>query len=189
LSCRPALLACSATVNGIGRLAITSQVLVFQGGNEASSFVAFCLNLLKQGLVSTFSNFGFSSFATINGIVLGSKLTGLYVLGGDTDEGVHIASSASFSLSKFGVITKKQVRSVRLISRSDGNLTVVIEDGNDHFWSKQYVFGGQRKAESVLEFFPFTTRGRVLQVRVDNVSGSYFLLDYAEVAMYYLGEI
>lgn len=174
-------------VDNVAVLRAITSVCAFKAFAVASTAVTYCLNLLKKGLVSTFTSHNFVSYAKINGVMLGADAVGLYQLTGNLDKAAAIDAIVTFPLSDYGTPLTKQIRMIRLVIRSSGSLKVTVNDGNANTWNTTIAPVGLQYAESVLVPFPFTTQGRVLQVSIENVSGCYFFLDYAELLLYTLG--
>jgi hypothetical protein len=179
----------SGAVGSVGILSVVASFFLFKGSDIGSSTLvkAFCYNLLRKGLVSTFTNYGFNSFASINGKLIGSNSSGLFLLEGEHDVSTDIAAMIDFPLGKFGTTKTKQLRAVRLFGRSNGDLVVAANDGKSGSWEVTIPMTGDESAESLVGYFPFTTRGRYLQLSIENVNGSDFFLDQVELALYILG--
>lgn len=182
------VLAATGRVDSTGVMKIAASPFLFFGKDNGNAVVtSYCLNLLKKGLVSTFTNFDFNSFAEINGVMVGGKSSGMFKLTGDVDVSSTIDATIEFPLAKFGVDNVKQLRAVKLFGRSDGSLLITANDGKSGEWEVPITLVGDDSAESVLGYFPFTARGRYLQLKVENVAGCDFLLDKVDLSLYVLG--
>ena len=176
-------------VNCIGRLAAVSQLPTILFSGEYATILAYCFDLIKKSLISTFTNYGFNSFAVINGLPVGSSSSGLFSLLGSTDNGTVISSTITFPLGKFGVSNEKQLRAVKLFGRTSGSLTITALDGKGNSWAVAVDGNEDLTAETLLGYFPFTARGRYLQIKVENNAGCDFLLDQVNLSLYNLGRM
>jgi len=135
------------------------------------------MNLANQA-ISTYSNYNFNSIACFNGTYFGATDTGIYPLGGDTDNGTYIDSSIKTGSMDFGDTTIKYARDVWITFRSDGNLTLVIfvDEDTTTTIQKQTTIVSDTIIEERLKL-PRGLRGRFYTVELNNLSGADFDID------------
>ena len=141
------------------------------------SGLTYCINLFKKSMVSQFTNYNYNSMCVVNGVSFGASSSGLFKLVGDTDNTKNIDATITWPLAKLGVSNSKQVRSVRCLGRFPSDLVVTINDSDSGFWESKAV----TKDTSSIFYFPFTTRGRHIQVSIMNDSGADFTLDQVDL--------
>ena len=135
------------------------------------------MNLANQA-ISTYSNYNFNSIVCFNGTYFGATDTGIYPLGGDTDNGTYIDSSIKTGSMDFGDTTIKYARDVWITFRSDGNLTLVIfvDEDTTTTIQKQTTIVSDTIIEERLKL-PRGLRGRFYTVELNNLSGADFDID------------
>lgn len=86
------------------------------------------------GASSSYENYSFNSFATVDGRLYGARSDGLYLLEGDTDAGSPIRASLSFGSTDFGTPKLKRLEAAYLGVSSTGDmyLKVRTEGGNEY---------------------------------------------------------
>jgi hypothetical protein len=82
-------------------------------------------NLLNEA-TTTYSGYPFNSIAYFDGHYLGANETGLYVLEGDKDNGIHILSRLKSGSTDFGDNFLKRVLNIWLTHRTDGHLKLTV---------------------------------------------------------------
>lgn len=92
---------------------------------NGSAVPAIVMNT-ETGALSHYLNFPFNSFASFNGAYLASGPGGLFVLGGDTDNGALINAAARTGITDFGTSFLKRVDRSYVGYRADGNLILRV---------------------------------------------------------------
>ena len=183
----------AAIVDVTGKLSATEELLRFIANGSLDIFESlntFCLNLFKKGLVSTFTNYRFNSYANINGVLFGAKSSGMYSLTGELDALLPINAKITWPVLKLGTTNTKQVRAIKYFGRLDDSAEISVNDDGELTWNIS-LFNSDRDIDAleISGYFPFTARGEYLQFELDNVNGSDFLLDRLELAFYVLGRM
>lgn len=143
-----------------------------------STYRGVAMNISNQA-ISTYSNFRFNSLAYFDGKYFGANENGIYVLGGDTDNGMRIQSKLKTGPLNFGDAIIKNLRNIWLTYRSDGHLMLVIlvDEDEDH---PVDVGQTQLVSDEILEErlkVARGARGRFYTIELQNVSGADFDLD------------
>jgi hypothetical protein len=84
---------------------------------------------------TTYEGFGFNSFGKLRGKYYGARADGLYLLGGDTDNGEPIQASMAFGKKDFGTTAQKAISAAYLGLASTGTIWLkVIVDGKEYLY-------------------------------------------------------
>lgn len=117
-------------VTGAVQLTLPHLQLVMTGERAALTPPAGASNAIAMHTeamaLSTYSNFPFNSFALFNGLALGACDSGIFSLGGNTDNGALIQAAARVGISDFGTSFLKRVDRVYVGYRTDGNLVLRV---------------------------------------------------------------
>ena len=135
------------------------------------------MNLFNQ-VISTYSNFNFNSIACFNGTYLGATDTGIYPLGGKTDNGNDIDSDIKSGSMDFGDTLIKYLRDAWLTHRTDGNLKLrvwVDEDTTFIIEERTSIISNQIHEERLKP--PRGLKGRFYTIELKNISGADFDID------------
>lgn len=100
-------------------------------GLQLSAGEALVMNL-RNSAASTYENFGFNSFATFNGVVLGANATGIYAIAsGDLDDTAAIAATVTLGVTNLGDDHMKRVSRAYVGLRTNGQwvLRVRVDEG------------------------------------------------------------
>lgn len=129
---------------------------------------------------STYENFGYNSFAMLDGRYYGCKSDGLYLLEGDTDDGLPIRASVNFGLQNFGRSELKRISNCYMGVSSSGTMYLkVTVEGNEYIYSA-------RKDDSSLKIQRVDVgkglRANYFQFEVYNSDGCDFDLSTVEFA-------
>lgn len=132
-----AVLGSSASLTSV--LAAIMQTQVLLGADvplfEQSSQV-WTVSLAEDRATSTFENYGFNSFGVIGGKAFGAKADGLFLLEGDTDDGLPIQASVSYGAQDFGTKTDKRMVSAYVGASSTGKLYLkIIAQGTEYLYA------------------------------------------------------
>ena len=97
--------------------------------------------------VSEYKDFPFNSFAYFNGQYLGANSNGIFVLGGNKDNGKDIAASIELPPVDFGEGFIKRAREAWFTYRADGQLTLVIRLDEHETWESALELAGIKSHE------------------------------------------
>lgn len=90
----------------------------------------------ENGGSTRYENYGFNSFAAIDGVYYGAKSDGIYRLDGADDDGLPIQAMLSFGLQKFGTSAMKRVPNAYLGCSSTGRLFMkLLVDGREYVYA------------------------------------------------------
>ena len=132
-------------------------------------------------MVSKFTNYGFNSYAVINGKAVAGSASGLFLLEGDTDNGTPIIATVTTPALNFGTYLPKKLRGFRIGGRFDGDVTITADNGTSQ-WPVTLSMLNDMKAGYKTGYFTHPTRGEYLTFTVTNPGGEAFMLD--EVSLY-----
>lgn len=76
----------------------------------------------QTGALSTYSNFGFTSFAVVDQVAYASKADGVYVLRSGDDDGSPITAAADFGGTNYGSTTMKNIEALYVGLATDGQV-------------------------------------------------------------------
>ena len=144
------------------------------------------LNLVNMA-VTQFCNYDFNSFCKIGGKYFGANDSGIFELTGDDDADSNINAFFELILSDFGISNMKRIRSLYVGGESDGSLTVTLKDDENNSRTYNLNLTSGNKQSSAKVSVGRDGLGRYWQVRIDNVSGVYFAIDFIEVLAVILG--
>jgi len=141
--------------------------------------------------VSEYSNFEFSSLTYYQGEMYGTTDTGLFKMGGDTDDGVKITSELSSLLLDMGSSRMKRIRSAYLGYTSTNELVLKVrsvDDGqlSEHWYKAAPVTSAEAPREGYVRVGQ-GLRSRYWQFELTNVDGGDFEIDQLEMYPLYLG--
>lgn len=154
-------------ISGLGTLVPISRI--YQG---------VVMNILNKA-ISIYANFDFNSLAYFDGKYFGANENGLYLLGGNNDNGIQIQSKIKTGPLNFGNDFIKYIRDIWLTYRSDGHLAVVLlvdEDENNPSGDLITTLASNGVHEERITG-PKGMRGRYYTIELKNKSGSDFDLD------------
>jgi hypothetical protein len=144
-------------------------------------------NLLTKGLTQ-YQAYGFDSMVDFNGVPVGIGPDGTYRLfTGDTDDGAQIDARFDLPESDLGTTRNKRLRSIFLGCRATGELKITVSDDEDY--SHSYVAAPRKLDKQSILKVPCGrnfNKGCYYQLRVENVDGADFDIDYIEVLPVYL---
>lgn len=85
-----------------------------------------------SGAVSQYTGFPFTSFVTIGGKLYGTTPDGLFLIGGDTDDGEDIVWQAHGPMTDAGAIEYKRARTITVSGPDTENVTAgLVFDSGD----------------------------------------------------------
>ena len=148
--------------------------------------IAININLANMA-TTQFCNFNFNSFCKIGDKHYGANSSGIFELTGNDDAGVDIDAFFELVLSDFGVSNIKRIRSIYVGGQVNGGLLLTIKDdeNNSRVYPLNLSSGNVQSSGKVS--VGRDGLGRYWQVRIDNVSGCYFAVDFIEVLLTILG--
>jgi len=122
---------------GIGRL--TLPYLIVSGGQALTTtdFEGWLMNVRNKG-VTRFTAFPFTQFATVNNKTYAIGSGGLYLLGGNTDNGNPIVWQFETGLSDFGRPGLKHLPYLYLDGIIDGEVEIVLIDDRRREFAYHY---------------------------------------------------
>ncbi len=145
-------------------------------------------NLANRAISQSSDDLSFNSYARFGHQVLAAREDGLYLLGGDDFGGVAIAADFEFT---HDFVQSVAVRSLWLGVRATGNLTLsLIFDGRvdqERSYTIQPTFTAAERQHGLKVEIGRDGFGRYLTVRIRNVTGCGFTLDYVEAVTIPLG--
>ena len=97
------------------------MTLTLDGGD----YVAWTVNTGSKG-ATTYTNYPFNSFAQVGGQWYAACATGVYALGGDTDDGQDIAARLRLGMSSLGTRLLKRMADAFIGYTSDGTLLLRV---------------------------------------------------------------
>lgn len=137
-------------------------------------------NLVTKNATTQFVGYDFNSMVSFNGKQIAAHDSGLFELGGDTDDGVDIDAYFEPVLSDFGDAHPKRIRFLYLGYEADGQITVTTSDGLPEESAESETktitprFSGQQRVRiSVTR----ALHGRYWSFRIANKNGSDFSVD------------
>lgn len=95
----------------------------------------YCVNRLV-GSTTRYENYDFTRYIRIDGFNYGVKSDGVYLIGGETDDGLEVRSSMDFGKKNFGSTAHKMLRGAYVGLESNGGmqLRVVDDTGVPYFY-------------------------------------------------------
>ncbi|WP_422186731.1 hypothetical protein [Aquabacterium commune] len=102
------------------------------GGSIAGEGEAWVVNT-RSGASTRYDQYGFNSFATVNGKHYGARMDGVYLLSGADDAGAPITSGIALGQHDFGTQALKSMTAVYAGVSSTGVLFLKIGDGCREF--------------------------------------------------------
>lgn len=148
-------------------------------------FTGWVMNTEGQQPVSSYDNYGFNSFAEIDGEYYGAAETGLYKLTGDTDDGQDIAARIKSLMLDFGTSRMKRVRSAYLGYTASGKLLLKVKAVSggqlvEHWFEARNVTADAPREQRVN--LAMGIKSRYWQYELENVDGADF--EIAELEMH-----
>ena len=149
-------------------------------GKQFVAGEALVLNL-KNSAASTYTNFGFNSFATFNGVMLAANAAGIFALAGESDNGTGIDATVRLGVTEFGDSRMKRVPRAYVGYRTNGEcvLRVSVDEGEwfEYALEDRDVEGIHATRVKVGKGL----KGRYWQAEVANVEGATLDLDSLEL--------
>ena len=137
---------------------------------------------LSLHAVTPYSNFDFDSFCRFNGKCLAANKDGIFVLGGDADNGTEISAYLKIGPDELGRTAQKRVRMAYIGAETTGALRLTVETDEQN--ERAYTFkpmGSAARERSARLPIGRGAKGRYWSFKISNVSGCYFALDTLSV--------
>lgn len=152
--------------------------LELPGGITAGEPLQYAVNVLT-GAITTYSGFGFSSFARCGQELYGCKGTGVYRVRRGDDDGALIQGHIDFGTTDFGSTGIKSVETVYLGVATDGQIVarLVADDGDE----RQYRV--VQRGPIMRAVTAKGVGGRMWNVALEIIDASEFELDVLEVQL------
>jgi len=175
LQLKPPRLLMSGFIEARGNLVLTMPVpyLAMTGDQffAARYFKGLVMNM-SHFAVTDYIGYDFNSLAYFNGKFLGGGQGGIFVLGGNNDNGTKINARAKMPmLDSYQDIVKK-ARDAWLTCRTDGQMMFVIQLGEDDYYDD--IFEPTGRAYEYRGKLPKGIDERFLAFEIRNVDGSDF---------------
>jgi len=111
--------------SGPGAIGVFDKTLVIQSGGESAIAVQGAVGGIGNKATAQFTNYGFQSFAVIDGVPLGANSTGLFRLNtGEQDNGQEYSRSFTPATTDFGISNFKKARKAFLGFSADEEFTL-----------------------------------------------------------------
>ena len=145
-----------------------------------STLERLCLAMgMANRAFTQYLEYDFNSFARLRDTFMAANEEGLYILGGDTDDGEEINASFSLRDTDFGDFTKKRILRVHLGLEAGGDVMFGFAPDKGAFTYRVVTDAGSDRGPWVN--FDGAVRGRYFQFKLGNLDGSWFALDSAVV--------
>jgi hypothetical protein len=129
------------------------------------------------------TNYPFNSFCEFDGVYIAASSTGLFRLGGETDNGTPIDAYFAIIQTNFGSSSSKRMQAVNLSYTSPGSLYAELtpDEGTAIQYTITGAFSGvQRRKTKVAE----KPKGVFWKYKFGNVVGAYFMINRIDVDMF-----
>ena len=130
-----------------------------------------------------YENFDFESMAHLGDRPVGIDENGIYELfAGDTDNGENIEAYFDLPQTNLQTSYNKRLRSIFLGCRADGDLFITIKDDgeNEHTYQVHPTKVGKQHTSKLPCGRKFH-KGCYFSIRIGNVNGAYFDIDYMQI--------
>lgn len=141
---------------------------------------------LETLAASQYIGWDFNSFVELDGDLYGVSPAGLFLIGGDDDNGTPISSIVSGPMTDFGADQVKRIRNVYMGGKAAGPLTLTLatddKEGVDFYmdnWTSAMGLYRQRGSRD--------QKGRFWQWTIANVNGSDFEINTVTMRAVVLG--
>jgi hypothetical protein len=159
----------------------------FRLGEEPAT--GWVMNTEGDMPVSRYENYDFNSFCRLGDVYLGAKDEGLYLLDGETDDGVLIESAVRTMMLDFGSPAMKRVQSAYIGYTSNGRLLLKVRVTTEGQLNEQWYEAQELPAQAPREQMVRVGRGlrsRYWQFDLVNIDGADFELTDLELYPVYL---
>ena len=142
---------------------------------------------LSNLAVTQFCYYDFNSFCKIGDKYFGASEDGIFELIGNDDAGANIDAFFELITSDFGISNMKRIRSMYVGGEADNTLTLTLKDDENNSRTYNLDLTSGSKQSSAKVSVGRDGIGRYWQVRIDNISGAYFAIDFIEALAVILG--
>ena len=149
-------------------------------------YLGLVLNLANQGL-SEYCKFNFNSMCKFGGVYLGATDAGIHTLGGATDNGTDIDAFLKLALSDWDLSNYKKIRKLFFGLEVIGDLLITIEDDDGDLWTYTMEFHRYDRQGANIVKGRRDKVGVFWSIRIDNIDGCFFAIDYIEALPIMLG--
>jgi len=152
-----------------------------------SDSLTMALNVMNNA-PSQYLYIPFESVATFNGKLLFFGPTGVFEEGGDTDDGTDISAWIDTPLHDFGNRQQKSIEAFDIGYESDGEMEITLYGDENDDRARSFILDTVRPGQvqqdgmQTLKKYRYG-KARYWKVRVANVDGSDFSLDYLALAV------
>lgn len=140
----------------------------------------FAFNVDSGGSTS-YTRFGFNSYAQLGGRFYGANERGIFALQGNTDEGAPIRACINLGKLDFGSSTKKTISECFIGMSAAGNLFVKVLAEGRTFIYKTQAFSEQIQQQRVK--FGMGLRTNYVELEIYNEGGADFEIDTVEFSV------
>ena len=156
----------------------TNPVTADTTATAVDAITGITMNVLNRAL-STRAGLSFNSMTEFNGVTLAASSEGLFVMTGDTDHGEIIEASVRLGKHDFDVPQLKTIADCYVGYSASGalELTACADDGQEYCYPLRPRKSDRHTSRSKLGR---GLKGRYIQLGIDNVLGSDFMIDNME---------
>lgn len=175
LQLKPPRLLMSGFIEARGNLVLTMPVpyLVMTGDQFfAARYLKGIAMNMSHFAVTDYVGYDFNSLAYFNGKFLGGGQNGIFVLGGNNDNGTKINARAKMPVLDSYLDVLKKARDAWLTCRTDGQMMLVVQMGEDLYYDD--IFEPTGRAYEYRCKLPKGIDERFLAFELRNVDGSDF---------------
>jgi hypothetical protein len=169
----------SATLTAIMQsiAAAAGATAVGPGSTPSQDGDTWVYNLDSNGSTN-YTDYAFNSYARLGDAYFGAARSGLFLLDGDTDDGLPINANVSFGVRDFGTATKKTVTECYVGMAGADNLYVkVVANGEQYIYATRNYTNVLRQQRVT---FGKGLRTNYIELELYNHGGAYFELDTIE---------
>lgn len=138
--------------------------------------ITLSTNLKSAAATTQFTNYDFNSFCNFNGKSIAAKDTGLYELGGDTDNGQPISAYFEPVHSNWGTLHPKRCRYFYLSYQASGPIQLTVLPSFDNTITPRVPNAQERIRVTI----PKNIVQTYWRYQVSNIDGSDFSIDSIE---------
>jgi len=174
-------------VQGTGGIVFPTFVVSGYARQSIRDRLAIVMNVRNRA-VTQYLNYGFNSFANVNGIFYGARDDGIWKLEGAKDNGIQINSRILTGVFDFWVNGKKKAREVWMTFRGDGRMILEVMISEKDIWEDEFDYF----LDSIEEAKSTIAKGikeRFLAFGIKNKDGSDFEIDSVRVLVDKLGKV
>lgn len=141
----------------------------------AQALLQYATNL-QTGAVGRYEGFDFSGFCNVGMVSYGWKSDGLYVIGGDTDQGTPMQAAVDFPAEDLNTGVHKRLTSIYLGLATDGQVFLRMVDDNE----RQVTYRALPRSNEYRADIQKKASSRYWRLRLELVDPTYATLDTVE---------